>query len=89
MFRTSIIALVSGTVLIACSAAPVDSTETGSTDEELRAPACKTVDDCNTAFEHNKWQVPSSKVDQCIQNHDFAYVCMACTNHRCTFHPGF
>lgn len=78
--------------LIACSAAPADNGDVtaSSTDEALRAPTCKTADDCNAAFENGTWKIASSKVDECVANHDFPYVCMGCsTKHRCTFSPGF
>ena len=80
----------------ACGASdPSSSSESSepsqSTDDALSARVhCKTVDDCNTAFENGTWKLASKTVDTCIQNHDFAYYCMACSaKGLCSFHAGF
>jgi hypothetical protein len=82
--------LVLSLLPLACSSNPGEPTD--SSGEELRrhhAPACSTTDDCVQAAENGSWGLSNSSMDECTQNHDFLYVCMACTNGRCSFHPGF
>lgn len=53
-------------------------------------PSCNTVNDCNKAFENGTWKISAKVVDDCVANHDFPYICMACdTDHTCSFNPDF
>jgi hypothetical protein len=89
LFAGSLVALA-----VACGStvdAPADPAPESSDEALSRARThCKTVDDCNAAFEKGTWKLSAKTVDTCVQNHDFPYYCMACsTKGVCSFHPGF
>ena len=93
---SSFAALSFAALVVACSAsAPTTDDTASSTDDALSAAkkrkvSCHTVDDCDRAFNDGTWKISAKTVDECVQNHDFPYICMACdTDHTCSFHPRF
>jgi hypothetical protein len=85
----ALLALLFGLSVLASACGGVDPS-TGDTDDLKSGPACHTTAECVRDFEKGTWAVPKRTVDTCIQNHDFAYVCISCgKRHTCEFHAGF
>lgn len=90
--RFTLFSLFAVAALAACSGSDPSSSEPLQSEGEAVSARihCKTVDDCNAAFESGAWKLSPSSVDTCVQNHDFPYYCMACSAKGvCSFHPGF
>jgi hypothetical protein len=82
-----------GTGTAPSSAEPIDWAAGGAAGSSAttarQAPVCRTADDCQSAFDSGAWHLSSRSVDECVQNHDKPFYCMACTGGRCKFHAGF
>jgi hypothetical protein len=86
----ALLVLLFGLSILAPACGGADPSADAAADDLKSGPACHATAQCVEDFDKGTWVVSKRTVDTCIQNHDFADLCISCgKRHTCEFHAGF